>query len=142
MGSDASGLVERSDFTFSNVLRKFEIRPSRLQPPNLPNRKKVGGTRVPPTRGNDDYGPVPTIVGIAGATTTTLDTPSGLQFEGSSCVAGCPAEMNALGPSKSYSTQAWSNRPPFGPVELKKLMLTQPTANAGSDPEKEPIVRR
>src|SRR5256885_1737666 len=132
------GPISRSPDCF----RKIEIRPSSLQPPNLPNRKKVGGTRVPPTQGNDDYGPVPMIVGIAGATTTTPVTPSGLQFEGSSCVAGWPAERNAPGPSRSYSTQAWSKRPPFGPLELKKLRLAQPTPNAGSDPANDVMLRR
>ena len=142
MGSDASGSVERSDFTFSDCLENLKSGRSSLQQPNLPETKKVGGACGPAHSRNDDYGPVPTIVGIAGATVTTPVTPSGLQFEGSSCVAGWPAEMNEVGPSKSYSTQAWSNRPLLGALELKNSMLTQPTPNEGIDPEKSAMFRR
>src|SRR5207253_8268074 len=42
MGSDASGSVERSDFTFSSCLENLKSGRASLQQPNLPETKKSG----------------------------------------------------------------------------------------------------
>ena len=53
---------------------------------------------------------VPGMTGATGPLTpvekAAIGTPSGLQVEGSSCVAGAAADRNAAAPWKSYDTHA------------------------------------